>query len=425
MRTNFTESFYIIDFSSKQWTLAKAVWDETPSVSILRQIGADIGFQRQKDESVEVFFQPAIEELDWRLPDVIRLTDLTDEWYRITDEVVAHHLLEAVVQELSSELIEQPGELYVVIPYRWQAMNRRHLRQIFGANRKLRSEFRIPHSAFRIPEGIVPLQFRGFVNEGIAMLSYWQNELAITFPGNFDLLWLDGRLRDLKVWHYHWCETYIDIKSVSIFDEYVSQDSGALAREIEIVIASNISNTSQSDFVILGTGDADALTTLAQTLTEKLSVTFSDIQNNQQSMETLLRGAVYWVRSLTGRGNFATGYQINYYWAFGVQLDSNRILEIIPKGTALPVRRQRALTVQGELSPFSLNLYCCFAPLVNSGLPLASLRIEPERKFIQRGRFEVLLEVELFNGTRGKFSALVEGQEKWQMTSFRVPVLIE
>ncbi|MBC8232448.1 hypothetical protein H8E77_23105 [bacterium] len=425
MRTNFTESFYIIDFSSKQWTLAKAVWDETPSVSILRQIGADIGFQRQKDESVEVFFQPAIEELDWRLPDVIRLTDLTDEWYRITDEVVAHHLLEAVVQELSSELIEQPGELYVVIPYRWQAMNRRHLRQIFGANRKLRSEFRIPHSAFRIPEGIVPLQFRGFVNEGIAMLSYWQNELAITFPGNFDLLWLDGRLRDLKVWHYHWCETYIDIKSVSIFDEYVSQDSGALAREIETVIASNISNTSQKDFVILGTGDADALTTLAQTLTEKLSVTFSDIQNNQQSMETLLRGAVYWVRSLTGRGNFATGYQINYYWAFGVQLDSNRILEIIPKGTALPVRRQRALTVQGELSPFSLNLYCCFAPLVNSGLLLASLRIEPERKFIQRGRFEILLEVELFNGMRGKFSALVEAQEKWQMTSFRVPVLIE
>jgi len=418
MRTNFTESFYIIDFSSKQWTLAKAVWDEKPSVSILRQIIADIGFQRQEYESVEVFFQPALEELDWRLPDVIHLTDLTDEWRRITDEVVARHLLEAVVQELSSELIEQPGELYVVIPYRWPAMNRRHLRQIFGANRKLRSEF-------RIPEGIAPFQFRGFVNEGIAMLSYWQNEVAITFPENFDLLWLDGRLRDLKVWHYHWRKTYIDIKSVSIFDEYVSQDSSVLAEEIENVIASNISNTSQSDFVILGTGDADMLTTLAQTLTEKFSVTFSDIQNNQQSMETLLRGAAYWAGTLTGRGNFATGYQINYYWAFGVQLDSNRILEIIPKGTALPVRRQRALTVQGELSPFSLNLYCCFAPLVNSGLPLASLRIEPERKFIQRGRFEILLEVELFNGMRGKFSALVEGQEKWQMTSFRVPVLIE
>ena len=149
MRTNFTESFYIIDFSSKQWTLAKAVWDEKPSVSILRQIIADIGFQRQEYESVEVFFQPALEELDWRLPDVIHLTDLTDEWRRITDEVVARHLLEAVVQELSSELIEQPGELYVVIPYRWQAMNRRHLRQIFGANRKLRSEFRIPNSEFR------------------------------------------------------------------------------------------------------------------------------------------------------------------------------------------------------------------------------------------------------------------------------------
>jgi len=147
MRTNFTESFYIIDFSSKQWTLAKTVWDETPSVSILRQIIADIGFQRQEDESVEV--QPALEELDWRLPDVIRLTDLTDEWHRITDEIVAHQLLKAFVHELSSELIEQPVELYTIIPYRWQAMNRRHLRQIFGANRKLRSEFRIPNSEFR------------------------------------------------------------------------------------------------------------------------------------------------------------------------------------------------------------------------------------------------------------------------------------
>lgn len=433
MRTNFTESFYIIDFSSKQWTLAKTVWDETPSVSILRQIIADIGFQRQKDESVEVFFQPALEELDWRLPDVIRLTDLTDEWHRITDEVVARHLLEAFIHALSSELIKQPGELYAIIPYRWTAIHRQQLRQLFLENRKLRSHKRSSAGSQSLtssvgapsPTNIAQFQFRGFVNEGIAMLSYWQNEVAITFPENFDLLWLDGRLRDLKVWHYHWRETYIDIKSVSIFDEYVSQDSSALAEEIENVIASNISNTSQSDFVILGTGDADSLTTFAQTLTEKFSVTFSDIQNNQLSMETLLRGAVYWAGTLTGRGNFATGYQINYYWAFGVQLDSNRILEIISKGTALPVRRQRALTVQGELSPFSLNLYCCFAPLVNSGLPLASLRIEPERKFIQRGRFEILLEVELFNGMQGKFSALVEGQEKWQMTSFRVPVLIE
>ena len=431
MRMDTTESVYIIDLSGKQWTFAKAVLDETFSVVLLREMSADIGFQQQEDGSAEVFFKPALELLDWRLPDVIRLVNLADEWHNITDEMVARHLLDAFVHALSSELTEQPGDLYVVIPYRWRAMNREQLRQLFSANRNLSSHKRGVVSQSRSvgaqspTEGIVQFRFRGFVNEGIAMLSYWKNEIASICPETFDLFWLDGRLRDLKVWHYHWRKTSIDIKSVSIFNEYTLQDSGALAGEIATVIASNIPKTSQCDFIIFGTGDADALKTLIQSLTEKFTGALSDIQNNQESTESLLLGASYWAGSLTGKGNWATGYRINYYWAFGVQLDANRILDVIPQDTAVPVKRQRALTVRGELSPFSLNLYCCFAPLVNSGLPLASLWIEPERKFRQRRRFEILLEVELFDGVRGKFSAIVEGQNTWQSVPFRVPVLIE
>jgi len=424
MHTNSSKSVYIIDLSGKKFTLAKAVLDEAPSISIIRQISSDIGFQQQADGSVEVFFQPEVEQLDWRLPNVVRLIDLADEWHRITDETVVFHLLKTFVYQLSSELIDQPGDLYIVIPYCWSPMNRQKIRQLFSANRKSRS-YKSRVGPLSPAENIAHFQFRGFINEGIAILSYWQNELASNCPENFDLLWLDGRLRNLKVWHYRWCKTSITIKSVSIFNEYELQDLDALVAKIENVIALNTMKTSQCDLIILGTCDSDALKTLIQTLTEKYHVTFSDIQNNQKSTELLLRGAAYWATSLDGKGNFVTGYQISYYWSFGVQLDANRILEVISKGTSLPVRKQCALMVQGELSAFPLNLYCCFAPLVNSSLPLASLRIEPERKLIQRGCFEILLEVELFDGLRGKFSVLAEGQNRWQTTSFRVPVLIE
>jgi len=399
-----SEFVYILNFSGNQWSLAKAVIDKAHSISILRQMPSDIGFQKLEDGSVEVFFHPDTEKLDWKLPHVIRLNNLANEWHQITDGEVLYYLLESFINGLSSGVVEQPGDLYIIIPYRWHYVNRQKIRQLFSKK----------HPVFR---------FRGFINEGIALLSYWKN---FEEKSNSKLIWLDGRLPNRKVWYYNFGETFVEINGILVSNKYRSDIISDIVSWIWDAIPWTDNKQEASyvypyaDVYAVVSDDKSALE--AEEIVKiceaiDINLALSHIWSESETTDNLLLGSVCWIDALMGKGNCKTGYQITYDWMFSVQVGAYSIIEVVPKNTDPPVKVSRSLVVSGEILPFPLNLYCC-------ALPLASLRIDPDRSLRQAGRFEMLVEVELLDRLRGNFSVTIEQGNKLT-ESFRVPVLIE
>ena len=412
-----SEFAYILDFSGEQWTFVKVAIDKTHQLSTLRQMPVDIGFKLEDGGNLETFLYPNTEQLGWELPDVIRLSDLANEWHLIEDEKVLRYLLKAFVYSLSSELMDETGDLYIIIPYRWSYKNRQELRQLFSENSME-----------------LKLRFCGFINEGIALLSYWRNQMADVYSRNSRLVWLDGRLRDLKIWCYDWYEKLVDgqyeeiaeLKTVAIIEQYALRESEAVSEEIEKAIeASTIGGDRPSSF-ILASGSESDLEIPLKILIERFDVERPYIQDERGAADILLLGAACWIDLLMGKGNCRTDkYQIIYDWAFGVQIDAERILEVAPSDIEPPVRVRRSLMVRGEFAAFPLNLYCYFAPFVNSGLPLASLRLEPKQESRTQRRLEIDVEIELLDRLQGKFSVNIKGQDSVDTVAFRVPALME
>lgn len=130
---------------------------------------------------------------------------------------------------------------------------------------------------------------------------------------------------------------------------------------------------------------------------------------------------------LLGEGKFRSGktYAVEGAFNFGVQIDSEKFYQIIPKelimkNSSMPLEKSKAFILENITHDVNLNLFCGFSDKLSSSIYLGTIAI-PEDRF-RGNRAEIVVSVKLDSMHSGSFSVIQLPQESDPIVKpFNVP----
>ncbi|MBU0700939.1 hypothetical protein KKE26_06575, partial [bacterium] len=377
---------YLLDFSDSNITLFSTLGDN--SWQLEKKIPFEIAFE-SKDSNIKHYFAPYSSNLS--SDSLVEFTNLAENFKEINDEGVAKYILQAffdkmfenfkiqkpeLVQRKLPQQIETPDipkcHLYITLPFNWQAERKEYIREIL--------------------KDYPRIIFKGFLNEIFCLIIYYlyldENkeglETLIMTKNKANLLIVDLRPINPKFIYLIYSEDEkekrLAIKDVQYLDkENLTKD---LCHHMDNLLRKEDINSAKQGFVIRCFGQSkESKEGLDRELREWQMKTpiFSEI-SVVNSDNVIIEGAKKAIDILNSPTQLDKMLAIKYDFVFGIQLDADRIFELIPnlhEDVVFPYERKKAFCVEGAPEGIRVNLYCGFSDRVDSGIRIASIQAKP------------------------------------------------
>jgi len=127
----------------------------------------------------------------------------------------------------------------------------------------------------------------------------------------------------------------------------------------------------------------------------------------------------------SGRFRSGKNYVIEGAFNFGIQIDSDRLCQIVPKDTlisnpVMPLERSKAFVIDNITHDVNINLYCGFSDRLEGAISLGTITLH-ESQFPQN-REEIVVSVRLDSMHSGRFSVTQVSSKREPISkSFSVP----